>query len=138
MSLPPSRSKGGALPAADATPVLRFRAGGVACGVAAGAVAALSAPEADAAHLAALLGLEGADGVGERTVALALGAARLRVRVDGPLGLDSIPPARLLAAPAALPAAWIGVVAGFFRDGEEIGLLLDVERLAASGERRSP
>lgn len=112
----------------SAVSVLRFQAGEVRLGLAAGSVVAIGAPEAGCAHIGDLLGL-GGSGAGERVVGLESGGVRVQFIVDGPVGLDEVGPERVLKPAPALPAHRLGAILGFLRDGERIVILLDVPAL---------
>jgi hypothetical protein len=118
--------------------LLRFRAGDVNLGVAAGTARGFSQPIAGLTHVGELLGIAvSSSQEGRRTLSVQGLAGEARLLVDGPVGLRSIGPGDILVRPAGLPADAARLVLGFAREGEgRIVMLIDVERLIAAARER--
>jgi hypothetical protein len=119
--------------------LLRFRAGEVSLGVAAGAARGFSQPKAGLIHVGDLLGIEvAALQDGRRTLEVHGLTGEARVLVDGPVGLATIGPSDILARPVGLPVGASPLVVGFASAGQgRIIMLIDVERLIAVAQERA-
>jgi hypothetical protein len=118
--------------------LLRFHAGEVMLGVAAGAAGGFSQPRRGLIHVGDLLGIEVAPAQdGRRMLEVNGSAGQAHLLVDGPVGLLSIGPSDILARPAGLPANAFPLVVGFAAAGAgKIIMLVDVERLIAVARER--
>jgi hypothetical protein len=118
--------------------LLRFHAGEVMLGVAAGAAGGFSQPRRGLIHVGDLLGIEVASAQdGRRTLEVNGAAGEARLLVDGPVGLHTIGPSDILARPAGLPVKAFPLVVGFASAGAgKIIMLIDVERLIVVARER--
>jgi hypothetical protein len=119
--------------------LLRFRAGEVLLGVAAGTARGFSRPRRGLIHVGELLGIDVTSSAeGRRTLEVYGLAGEARLLVDGPVGLHTIGPADILARPVGLPLGTSPLVVGFASGGAgKIVMLIDVERLIAVAQDRA-
>ena len=126
---------------ANATiPILRFRAGSVACAVAARGVQAVRAAPAGRAPLWQLLEMEPAEGDdsgGAWVLGLSHREASAEVLVQGPVEITDVSAGNVLRTPAALALSRSDLIFGYARCARELVALLDIPALVALASSRS-
>jgi hypothetical protein len=107
--------------------ILRFGAGDLGLMVAAAGVKALPPPDPAWPHISEILGLgPPRPHPDRRALELEVGEEAVGFLVDGPLTFATLDPQDLLAPPPLLELGALSPIAGFVREGDRVGYVLDL------------